>query len=188
MVNRVVDAVEGEIQQQKNYLKFNLQNPLEALENATAPFGAGSAIAGIAAKSGKVSAWIGKLFGKEEALLGGGRAHNAYEVIAEVPISGRTRTAHRAAANRELANGLAKDADYSRIINAELNHNVLQHMQSGRNLLNPAGTVWHHPIGNPNVMQLLRATEHQNPLLQSILHPKNISGKNIGGFGTHYGN
>jgi hypothetical protein len=55
-------------------------------------------------------------------------------------------------------------------------------MQSGKSLLNPPGAVWHHPAGNPNVMQLLRVGEHTNPALQPLLHPDGI-----GGFGNFYG-
>jgi hypothetical protein len=68
------------------------------------------------------------------------------------------------------------------MLNQELGGNVLQHMESGRNLLNPPGTVWHHPFDNPNVMQLLRKSEHTAPLLQPVLHPGGV-----GGFGSFYG-
>jgi hypothetical protein len=70
------------------------------------------------------------------------------------------------------------------MFNETLGSDVLGHMNSGagRNLLNPPGTVWHHPFDNPGVVQLLRTGEHTNPLLQPILHPGGI-----GGFGTFYG-
>jgi hypothetical protein len=66
--------------------------------------------------------------------------------------------------------------------NEELGGEVLQHMESGGNLLNPPGTVWHHPYDNPDVMHLLRSSEHTTPTLQSTLHPDGI-----GGFGNYYG-
>jgi hypothetical protein len=67
----------------------------------------------------------------------------------------------------------------------QLGGDVLAHMESGsgRNLLNPPGTVWHHPINNHNVLQLLRTTEHTNPLLQPLLHPGGT-----GGYVNFYGN
>ncbi|EUJ10302.1 Rhs family protein [Methylophilaceae bacterium 11] len=111
------------------------------------------------------------------------RTNNAYEVIAEVPISGSTRGSHRASANRNLANMLFSDSELSGMFNQILNHDVLPHMQTGKSLLNPQGTVWHHPANNPSVMQLLRSGEHTNPALQSIMHPEGI-----GGYGTFYGN
>jgi hypothetical protein len=77
-------------------------------------------------------------------------------------------------ANREMAE----------MFNKLLGRDVLTHMESGvgSNLLNPPGTVWHHPVNNPNVLQLLRTQEHTNPLLQPVLHPGGI-----GGFGNFYG-
>jgi hypothetical protein len=57
----------GELQQQKNYLKYNLEHPLESLGNAVAPFGAGGVIAGSIGKGGKIGSWLTKLFSKEEA-------------------------------------------------------------------------------------------------------------------------
>jgi hypothetical protein len=74
-------------------------------------------------------------------------------------------------------------------LNAQLSEllgtqDVAAHMRSGRGgLRNPPGTEWHHPIDNPDVMQLLRRAVHRDPDLQDILHPGNI-----GGFGTHFGN
>ncbi len=111
---------------------------------------------------------------------------NVYESLAEVPISGITRSTHRNAANRAFAQQLEGSPDLQRMFNQQLGGDVLQHMNSGagRNLLNPPGAVWHHPIDNPGVLRLLRQGEHTNPLLQPVLHP----GPNrTGGFGTHFG-
>lgn len=63
LVQRAGDAISGEIRQQKNYLKYNLDNPLHTIENATAPLGAGGVIAGVAANGGKLVTFLGKLFG-----------------------------------------------------------------------------------------------------------------------------
>ncbi|MGB9992953.1 RHS repeat domain-containing protein, partial [Massilia sp. SM-13] len=66
VLERAVDAVQGELKQQKNYLEYNLEHPMEALENAAAPFGAGGAIVGSFGKGGRIASWFAKLFSKEE--------------------------------------------------------------------------------------------------------------------------
>ena len=108
---------------------------------------------------------------------------NVYEVLSEQPITGASRGAHRASANRGLYGDLKADPNLARMFDTELNADVLGHMSSGKSLLNPPGTVWHHPVENPSVMRLLRSTEHTNPLTQPTLHPQGV-----GGFGTYYGN
>lgn len=108
---------------------------------------------------------------------------NFYEVLSEHAISGVTRGAHRASANRNLYRSLQSHPDLARMFDTMLDADVLRHMSSGKRLLNPPGTVWHHPASRPNMTQLLRATEHTNPQLQPILHPEGV-----GGFGAHYGN
>ena len=110
------------------------------------------------------------------------RNPNVYEALFEAPVSGTSRAAHRASANEFLANQLRNDAQLNGMFNQQLGGNVLQHMESGSSLLNPAGTVWHHPFDNPNVMQLLRTGEHTAPPLQPVLHPGGV-----GGFGNFYG-
>ncbi len=108
-----------------------------------------------------------------------------FEVLAEQPISGTTRSAHRAAANRGLLQRLEANPQLNRQLSKLLGvEDVAVHMGSGRSALrNPLGTEWHHPIENADVIMLLRRQVHRNPDLQGILHPGNI-----GGFGTHYGN
>ena len=126
---------------------------------------------------------LGRL-GKFATETNGGRTNfDVYEVLSEQPISGASRSAHRASANRSLYLELQAQPELARMFDTELNANVLNHMSSGRNLLNPPGTVWHHPVENPNVVHLLRKTEHTNPLIQPTLHPKGV-----GGYGTYYGN
>jgi RHS repeat-associated protein len=112
------------------------------------------------------------------------RNPNVYEALFEVPVSGSTRTDQRASANDFLAIQLQNDAQLSAMFNEELGGDVMQHMESGSGsaYLNPPGTVWHHPFDNPDVMQLLRTSEHTAPSLQSILHPGGV-----GGFGNFYG-
>jgi hypothetical protein len=110
------------------------------------------------------------------------RNPNVYEVFFEAPITGASRSAHRSSANQYLANQLGQNADLAAAFNRELGTDVLGHMHSGKNLINPPGMVWHHPANNPGVMQLLRAGEHTNPSVQSILHPSGV-----GGFGNFYG-
>ena len=113
------------------------------------------------------------------------RSFNTYEVLTEQPIGGLSRIAQRAAANNALYSQLQANPDLAAMFNLEIGSDVISHMESGagEDLLNPPGTVWHHPIDNSNVLQLLRATEHTNPLLQPVLHPGGI-----GGFANFYGN
>jgi hypothetical protein len=118
-----------------------------------------------------------------EVKVGARRNFTAYEVLTEQPIAGGTRDAHRTSANRALYNELHDNPDFAKALDQELGTDVLAHMRSGESLLNPPGTVWHHPVENSSVMQLLRTSEHTNPLLQPLLH----SGPNrTGGFGTHF--
>jgi RHS repeat-associated protein len=111
------------------------------------------------------------------------RNPGVYEVLYEAPITGTSRSAHRASANAFLANQLRNDAQLNSMFDQQFGGNVLQYMESGRSgFLNPPGTVWHHPANNPNVMHLLRTSEHVTPSLQPVLHPGGI-----GGFGNFYG-
>jgi hypothetical protein len=105
--------------------------------------------------------------------------------LSQQPISGASRTAHRAAANRALLNQLDSDPTMARQLGEFLGtDDLIGHMRSGRGgLRNPVGTEWHHQIGDPNVLQLLRRETHRAPDLQDLLHPGNI-----GGFGTNFGN
>jgi len=110
--------------------------------------------------------------------------NGVYEVLSEQPISGMTRGAHRAAANRGLLRQLEGDSrlasQFSETLGVE---DVIAQMRSGRgSLRNPLGAEWHHPIDNPDVLLLLRRSTHRAPELQGILHPGDI-----GGFGTHFG-
>jgi hypothetical protein len=110
---------------------------------------------------------------------------DVYEVLSQQPITGTTRAAHRASANGAFYEQLEANPDLARYFSSELGTDVMAHMASGKgpSLLNPPGSAWHHPVGNPTVMQLLRKSEHSNPLLRPLLHP----GPNrTGGFGTHF--
>jgi hypothetical protein len=121
------------------------------------------------------------------AANGGVRTNfSVYETIAEVPISGATRGAHRASANTAFARQLEGSSELQSGFNQLFGQDVLQHMNSGagRALVNPPGAVWHHPVGNPGVLQLLKTGEHTNPLLGPILHPLP---NRTGGFGAHFG-
>jgi hypothetical protein len=111
--------------------------------------------------------------------------NGVFEVVTQQGISGTTRGAHRASANRALLEAIDCDPNFARQLGEILGvDDVAAYMRSGRSgLLNPPGTEWHHPIQNPAVMQLLRREVHRHPELQAILHPDNI-----GGFGTHFGN
>ena len=109
--------------------------------------------------------------------------YGVYEVLTQQGISGTTRGAHRASANRALLKAIDGDPNFARQMGEIIGvDDIAAHMRSGRSgLLNPPGTEWHHPIDNPAVMQLLLREVHRHPQLQGILHPDNI-----GGFGTHF--
>jgi hypothetical protein len=124
-----------------------------------------------------------ELFTAESATVA--RNPNVYEALFEAEVTGTTRAAHRAAANRALAEALESDSQISEWFNEELETDVLEYMESGRGrLLNPPGTAWHHPIENPAVMRLLRQSVHTDPSIQHLLHP--LPG-GMGGFGFFYG-
>ncbi|WP_165840745.1 hypothetical protein [Pseudomonas sp. SDI] len=106
-----------------------------------------------------------------------------FEVLAESPISGSSRSAHRARANRNFADQLRADLDFAGRENNEFGVAVLSYMESARSgLLNPPGTEWHHPKTDPNSMWLLRRNVHRDPALQNYLH-----GGGSGGFADYYG-
>jgi RHS repeat-associated protein len=113
------------------------------------------------------------------------RSYNAYEVLSEQTIGGLSRGAHRAAANDAFHAELRASPELQKMFDQQLGGNVLEHMESGAGsaLRNPPSTVWHHPVDNPDVVQLLRTSEHTNPELQPLLHPGGA-----GGFDKYYGN
>ncbi len=110
---------------------------------------------------------------------------NVYEALSEQRITGLSRSAHSVSANNALYGQLRSSPELAQMFDEQLGGDVLAHMESGSggNLLNPPGTIWHHPIDNRNVLQLLRTTEHTNPVLQPLLHPGGI-----GGYVSFYGN
>ena len=110
-------------------------------------------------------------------------AGNSFSVITSAPVSGTTRSAHRASANADLAAALRADSAYAAQMNKEFGTDVLGHMQSGRGgLRNPPGTEWHHPKADPSSMWLLKGDVHRSPSLQNYLH-----GGGSGGFADYYG-
>jgi len=115
----------------------------------------------------------------EQLLMQGGR----YEALAEAPISGLSRSAHRAAANRALMRMLEEDPNLAEYLTKELGRDVVEHMKSGKSgLRNPPGTEWHHPLENPDVMYLLRREVHRHPGLQEVLNEAEG-----GGYAKYYG-
>ena len=110
-------------------------------------------------------------------------AGNSFSVITSAPVSGATRSAHRASANADLAAALRTDPAYAAQMNKEFGTDVLGHMQSGKGgLRNPPGTEWHHPKSDPSSMWLLKGDVHRSPSLQDYLH-----GGGSGGFADYYG-
>ena len=142
---------------------------------------------GDAAKSGAAPGILGSgPEGAWEAKNTAARSNfNVYEALSEQQVTGLSRSAHSVSANRALYGQLQSSPELAQMFDEQLGGDVLAHMESGsgRNLLNPPGTVWHHPINNHNVLQLLRTTEHTNPLLQPLLHPGGT-----GGYVNFYGN
>jgi RHS repeat-associated protein len=127
----------------------------------------------------RILAGIGRA--AEAGPIAGGSSY--YQVFSEQPISGLSRTAQRATANQGLLNDLQSDPNFAQSFNNQLGTDVVSHMQSGANgLRNPPGLVWHHPIDNPSVVQLVPQTEHTDAALRDILHPGGI-----GGYGAFYG-
>lgn len=107
---------------------------------------------------------------------------NTPQYLFDAPVNGKSRQAHRAGANRLLYQRLKSDTALLDFLNRELRSDVVRHMESGKNLLNPPGTEWHHPHNDPSIVRLLRKDEHAAAEFQSILHPDGV-----GGFGTYYG-
>jgi hypothetical protein len=118
----------------------------------------------------------GALSETDAALTAAARNPDAYSVFFEAPINGASRAAHRASANELLASQLRNDPEFAAAFDRAFGTDVLQHMESGSSLLNPPGTVWHHPFDNSGSLQLLTESEHTSPLLQSVLHPGGIGG------------
>jgi hypothetical protein len=108
---------------------------------------------------------------------------NVYETIWETAARGTSRHSHRRYANLSLYEALQNDAELRAMFDDVIPGNVLEHMESGmgRSLLNPPGTVWHHPVDNVDVVQLLFGPEHANSQLQHVLHPNGV-----GGYGVFY--
>ena len=111
-----------------------------------------------------------------------------YSVMYEAsPGKGKTRSAHRNAANREFYNQMANNAQFKNAMDDYFGYDVMEYMESGKSgLKNPSPDwVWHHPADNPNAIQLIPKNQHQASILQAILHP----GKNgKGGFGLLFDN
>lgn len=95
-----------------------------------------------------------------------------FEILAVVRIEGTSRSGHRRSANEQLYEEMQQSPRYRDRLNRELGGNIQGHMGGGRSgLLNPPGTEWHHPVGQPNVVWLVRRCDHRNLLLQDFFHP-----------------
>jgi len=108
-----------------------------------------------------------------------------FEVLSSQPISGASRSTHRASANRQLYGELKGDPALRQMYDDTLETDVLAHMSSGKGALrNPPGTQWHHPSWDANSMLLLRQEVHRHRELQNVLHP-GPGGR--GGYADFYG-
>lgn len=101
--------------------------------------------------------------------------------------TGKSRSAHRNAANTVFYNQMANDSDFKEAMDNYYGYDVMDHMKSGKSSLkNPSKDwAWHHPADNPDSVQLIPKEQHQSSQLQSTLHPGE-GGK--GGFGLFYDN
>ena len=83
---------------------------------------------------------------------------------------GTTRPQHRRGANDQFYDhltslGSGKIGNFSAPA-------VRTHMSGGSGALrNPAGLIWHHPVGRPQEIWLIRRCDHQNPVFRDWLHP-----------------
>ena len=96
--------------------------------------------------------------------------------------SGSSRSAHRNAANKQFYNQMTNDTQFKNVMDDFFGYNVMDYMKSGKGgLKNPSTDwVWHHPADAPGMIRLIPKNQHQNSVLQNILHP----GPNgQGGFG-----
>ena len=149
--------------------------------------GGAEALGGVGQLSGTAAAVYapfaaGAVVNSPEQLL---TKNGRYEALSEAPISGTSRSAHRAAANRNFLQTLEDAPSFAEYLSRELGRDVISHMKSGKSgLRNPPGTEWHHPLENPDAMYLLRRQVHRNPELQGILNDAEGSG----GYARHYGN
>jgi RHS repeat-associated protein len=128
--------------------------------------------------------------GAGQIQTGMNQLRSPYPVLTKQPISGLTRAQHRASANNNLMNNLKNDPAFADKLAKELGYSsgddLIKYMESGKSgYLNPKGTVWHHPVNDPSVMELLKVDIHTSPTLQEILHP---GPNNSGGFSQNYGN
>ncbi len=108
-----------------------------------------------------------------------------YDYVYESSVgNGRSRGAHRNAANRSFYDELMNNARFRNEMNDYFGYDVAEYMSSGRRTLrNPSSDyVWHHPVDNSNVVRLVSRNDHVNPELQSVLHPRRV-----GGYHLYYG-
>jgi hypothetical protein len=138
-----------------------------------------------ALRAGGGSALRTELSAQTPAVAGKLTNGSQFETLYEAPISGTSRGAHRAAANRNLLGQLEADSSLRSSMDDLLGADTVAHMKSGSGALrNPPGTAWHHPAGSNDSMILLRSEVHTMPSLQSVLHPGPNGG---GGFAEFFG-
>ena len=78
-----------------------------------------------------------------------------YSVMYEASVGkGKSRSAHRNAANKQFYNRMKKDSEFRKNVDDYFGYDVMEHMKSGkRNLKNPSSDwVWHHSADNPDAI------------------------------------
>ena len=122
--------------------------------------------------------------GKTIPELGNGKQ---YSVMYEASVGkGKSRSAHRNAANKEFYNQMASDPDFKKAMDDYFGYDVMEYMKSGKSgLKNPSTEwVWHHPAKKgKRVVQLIPEKQHKAEVLQPVLHPLANGG---GGFKLNY--
>jgi RHS repeat-associated protein len=110
-----------------------------------------------------------------------------YQVLREERIQGTKEAQHKRSANKGLVEAMKNnprlEAELGKALGVD---KIIGYMKPGKGRLrNPPGeTDWHHPLGNPDVVQLLTRKIHKDKKLQKVLHPLE-NGR--GGYETYYG-
>lgn len=88
------------------------------------------------------------------------------------------RASHFAEANRNLAETMAKDSQFAKMVDS-LGIKIPQRLEQS-----PANWTWHHVTDQPGVLQLVPRVQHQGAQWQSLLHPNQTGGFKL--WGSNY--
>lgn len=85
-------------------------------------------------------------------------------------VDGYSRSAHRNQANQQFYQYIKGTSGPLRV-DGRSSHAVSRDMGRPGNLRNPPGHEWHHPVGRPSELWLVRRCDHRDPLFRPFLHP-----------------